>query len=86
LPQKGFKSITIREELYDDFMKIYKARKGQIDLYGYVPSFSAFVIVKIEKFQADQRKLKKITQQIKIIPDKFLVTTYKIKVPIPQQA
>jgi len=81
LPDKGFKSITVRDYTYDDFMKFYKAQEGHVEFYGYIPaSFSGFIVAKIEKFQADQRKLKKFTQQIKIVPEKFLVTTHLIKV------
>jgi len=41
LPRKGYKSITVREEVYNFFKEEYEKKKDELRLKG-IPSFSAF--------------------------------------------
>jgi len=51
LPKEGFKSITVSEDLYQNWMKWYLAekKKGKIPLY--ITSFVGFLGYKIEEYR-----------------------------------
>lgn len=47
MPRDGFKSITMREHVYDYLFEMYKSKKSKLNLKG-INSFAAFIVSSIE--------------------------------------
>jgi len=48
MPVKGFKTITIKDTVYDYYFKLYDARKEQLALKG-ISSFSNYFIACLKR-------------------------------------
>jgi hypothetical protein len=57
MPEKGYKSITVKQEVYDYLMKEYKARKREwLVKYG-ISSFSGYVTHRLnELMELDEKQ------------------------------
>lgn len=61
MPRKGFRSITVRDSVYDYFEKLWRAEEAEYRLKG-VSSFSGYVTMKLSELMALHESKKKGTR------------------------
>jgi hypothetical protein len=59
MPRKGYKSITVKENVYDYFKKEYEKVKDEMGIKG-IRSFSGFVSMRLaEMLEQEQKRTRK---------------------------
>lgn len=60
MPYKGHKSITVRDEDYEYFWRLWQSKKDELRKKG-VRSFSAFVTMKLyEALELDEKRTREV--------------------------
>jgi hypothetical protein len=56
MPEKGYKSITVKQEVYDYLMKEYKARKKEWLVKNGIASFSGYLTYRLNELMEQDEK------------------------------
>lgn len=81
LPRHGFKSITVTEQVYDNFYEVYSQIKEELNSKG-VSSFAGYIAYLLENSVKNNELLQKYPPRFKKIcdgPDRIILEDTKIK-------
>ncbi len=79
MPKPGFKSITVSENVYNKFFKVYEKRKNDLELKG-ITSFSGYLTSMMEETMIKQEAFAKqapFMEKISIDIDRVLLKDNK---------
>ncbi len=57
MPRKGFKTITVKENVYNYFYEEWLKQKSQLEIKG-ISSFSAFITYKLNQLIEKEKRKK----------------------------
>ena len=56
MPEKGYKSITVKQEVYDYLMNEYKSQKKEWLVRKGISSFSGYVTYRLNQLMEEEKK------------------------------
>jgi len=80
MPKAGFKSITVKDTIYDKFFNVYQANKENMYSKG-VNSFAGYLTYMLEEMMKKDEtfaKFSPVIEQISIDPDRVLLKDNKM--------
>jgi len=80
MPKKGFRSITVSQEKYDEFESIYKELKELGKLLPGINSFTGYVTYKMLNYTKEKESLQKLASKIMVVPKEFTDNKITIKI------
>lgn len=78
LPIKGYRSITVKEDLIERLEDHFIRNKSYYENHG-INNFNGFIQCKLIETITEKEKLRKLVSKIDTIPEKFLETRTIIK-------
>lgn len=79
LPRKGWRTITVKDDVFDKFDDWYQDIKKKGKLPNGVTTFAGFFNYQLTQKIQNEEKLLKIALQIKNIPPEFREDMFKLK-------
>jgi len=79
MPKPGFRTISIRDDLFDWFDGIYSNKKILRELNPGITSLSLFFTEQMEISIKENNAMRTFISQIKYVPEKFTILKLQLK-------